>query len=92
MAAYGAVDELNACVGLALAATSIAFAVTAPPTPDVSRVVDPQGYVDRAKRTDAAFLLGVTSAPLLTMPLPHAVVFPQRVPGVRSVKSERFPP
>ena len=55
--------------GLALAATSIALAVTAPPEPDVSRVVDPQGYVDRARRTDGAFLAGVTAAPLLTMPL-----------------------
>ena len=55
--------------GLALAATSIALAVTAPPEPNVSRVVDPQGYVDRARRTDGAFLAGVTAAPLLTMPL-----------------------
>ena len=55
--------------GLGLAATSIALAVTAPPTPDVSRVADPQGYVDRAKRTDGAFLAGVSAAPLLSMPL-----------------------
>ncbi len=55
--------------GLALAATSIALAVTAPPEPNVSRVMDPQGYVDRARRTDGAFLAGVTAAPLLTMPL-----------------------
>jgi hypothetical protein len=43
--------------------------VTAPPTPDVSRVADPQGYVDRAERTDGAFLAGVSAAPLLSMPL-----------------------
>jgi hypothetical protein len=55
--------------GVALAATSIALAVTAPSEPEVSRVEDPQGYVDRAKRTDAAFVAGVTAAPLLTMPL-----------------------
>jgi hypothetical protein len=60
---------LSGGAGLALAATSIALAVTAPPTPDASRVADPQGYVDRAKRTDAAFLAGVSAAPLLTMPL-----------------------
>lgn len=60
---------LSGGAGVALAATSIALAVTAPPTPDVSRVADPQGYADRAKRTDGAFLAGVTAAPLLTMPL-----------------------
>ncbi len=60
---------LSGGAGLALAATSIALAVTAPPQPDVSRPADPQGYVDRGRRTDAAFLAGVTSAPLLTMPL-----------------------
>ncbi len=60
---------LSGSAGLGLAATSIALAVTAPPTPDASRVADPQGYVDRAKRTDGAFLAGVSAAPLLTMPL-----------------------
>jgi len=60
---------LSGSAGLGLAVTSIALAVTAPSTPDVSRVADPQGYVDRAKRTDGAFLAGVSAAPLLTMPL-----------------------
>jgi hypothetical protein len=55
--------------GVALAATSITLAVTAPSKPDTSRVADPQGYVDRTKRTDPAFATGVTSAPLLTVPL-----------------------
>jgi hypothetical protein len=60
---------LSGGAGVALAATSIALAVTAPSTPAVSRVEDPQGYVDRAKRTDAAFVAGVSAAPLLAMPL-----------------------
>ncbi len=60
---------LSGGAGLALAATSIALAVTAPAQPEVSRVADPQGYVDRARRTDGAFLAGVSAAPLLTMPL-----------------------
>ena len=60
---------LSGGAGVALAATSIGLAVTAPPTPDVSRVADPQGYVDRAIPTDGAFLAGVSAAPLLTMPL-----------------------
>lgn len=55
--------------GVALAATSITLAVTAPSEPDASRVADPQGYVGRAKRTDPAFATGVTAAPLLTVPL-----------------------
>ena len=60
---------LSGGAGLALAATSIALAVTAPAQPDVSRVADPEGYADRAKRSDGAFLVGVSAAPLLTMPL-----------------------
>lgn len=60
---------LSGGVGVGLVATSIALAVTAPATPSESRVANPQGYVDRAKRTDPAFLAGVTAAPLLTMPL-----------------------
>jgi hypothetical protein len=55
--------------GVALAATSITLAVTAPSEPEESRVANPQGYVDRAKRTDPAFATGVTAAPLLTVPL-----------------------
>lgn len=60
---------LSGGVGLGLTATSIALAVTAPANPEGSRVADPQGYVDRTKRTDPAFLAGMTAAPLLTMPL-----------------------
>jgi hypothetical protein len=59
----------SGATGIALAATSIALAITAPPQPELSRVADPDGYVARGKRTDAAFLVGVTAAPLLTMPL-----------------------
>lgn len=55
--------------GVGLAAASITLAVTAPSEPDASRVADPQGYVERAKRTDPAFATGVTAAPLLTVPL-----------------------
>lgn len=60
---------LSGGVGIGLAATSIALAVTAPANPEESRVANPQGYVDRTKRTDPAFLAGMTAAPLLTMPL-----------------------
>lgn len=60
---------LSGGVGLGLAATSIALAVTAPAKPTESRPANPQAHVDRAKRTDAAFLAGITAAPLLTMPL-----------------------
>ena len=60
---------LSGGAGVALAATSIALAVASPPKPDLSRAADPQGYVDRARSTDGAFLAGVSAAPLLTIPL-----------------------
>lgn len=59
-------------LGLGFAAASIAEGITADPKPDASCSVNnlnPAPCVDRAKRTDLAVLLGVTAAPLLTMPL-----------------------
>jgi hypothetical protein len=59
-------------IGLGFAAASIVEGVTASPKPDASCSVNnlnPAPCVDRAKRIDLAVLLGVTAAPLLTMPL-----------------------
>ena len=77
---------LSGGVGVALVGTSIALAVTAPPEPSVSRVADPQGYVERATRTDAAFLTGITAAPLLAMPLVYLL---RR--GDKKAKAEIWP-
>jgi hypothetical protein len=59
-------------VGLAAAASSIALAITADPKPpdSCSSVgLDPEPCVNGGQQIDRAILLGVTAAPLLTMPL-----------------------
>jgi hypothetical protein len=63
---------LSGGVGLGLAAGSIASAVTADSKPPQSCSVNnlnPEPCTNRAKQTDLAIMLGVTAAPLLTMPL-----------------------
>lgn len=63
---------LSAGLGLGAGAASIALAVTAPSKRAESCGVsgpDPSACVDRERRTDLALLLGVTAAPLITIPL-----------------------
>jgi hypothetical protein len=63
---------LSGGVGVGLVAASIATAVTADPKPAQSCSVNnlnPEPCANRAKQTDLAIMLGVTAAPLLTMPL-----------------------
>lgn len=63
---------LSGGLGLAAGGVAIALAVTAEPKRAESCRVSgppPQPCVDRAERTDLAFLLGVTAAPLITIPL-----------------------
>lgn len=63
---------LSGGLGLGLAAASIATAVTADPRPAQSCSVNnlnPEPCTERGKQTDLAIMLGVTAAPLLTMPL-----------------------
>jgi hypothetical protein len=77
---------LTGGVGLASAGVSIALAVTADPKRsepcDISGP-DPSSCVDRGRDTDLALLLGVTAAPLLTIPL----VFLLRKSGKKTVTS-----
>ena len=59
-------------LGLGFAAASIATVVTADPKPVESCSINnlnAEPCTQRAKRTDLALMLGVTAAPLLTMPL-----------------------
>jgi hypothetical protein len=63
---------LSGGVGVGLAAASIATAVTADAKPAQSCSVNnlnPEPCANRAKQTDLAIMLGVTAAPLLSMPL-----------------------
>ncbi len=63
---------LSGGLGIGLTAGAIASGVTASPKPADSCSINnlnPEPCVERAKRTDLAILLGVTAAPLLTMPL-----------------------
>jgi hypothetical protein len=63
---------LSGGLGLARAGAAVALAVTAPakrPEPCSVSGPDPAACVDRERRTDLALLLGVTAAPLLTIPL-----------------------
>lgn len=63
---------LSGGLGLGFAASSIAFAVTADSKPAQSCSINnlnPEPCTSRAKQTDLALILGVTAAPLLTMPL-----------------------
>ena len=63
---------LNGGLGLAAAVGSIVSAATAAPKPAQSCELngqDPTSCVNRKRDTDRAILLGVTAAPLLTMPL-----------------------
>lgn len=63
---------LSGGAGLGFAASALALALTADPKPASPCSVnnlDPAPCVDRAKRTDLALMLGVTAAPLLTIPL-----------------------
>ncbi|MGB5701699.1 MAG: hypothetical protein WBM48_02685, partial [Polyangiales bacterium] len=63
---------LSGGLGLGLTAGAIAVAVTADPKPAESCSVNnlnPEPCVNRRRQTDLAIMLGVTAAPLLTMPL-----------------------
>jgi hypothetical protein len=63
---------LSGGLGLAATAGAIASIVTADPEPPQSCSVsgpDPRPCVARHRDTDRAFILGMTAAPLLTMPL-----------------------
>lgn len=63
---------LNGGLGVAAAVGAIVSGVTADPKPPQSCSVsgpDPGACVARARDTDRAFILGMTAAPLLTMPL-----------------------
>jgi len=63
---------LTGGLGLASGGAAVALAVTAEPKRAESCRLsgpDPEPCVDRARRTDLALLLGVTAAPLMTIPL-----------------------
>jgi hypothetical protein len=63
---------LSGGAGVALGAASVAVAVTADAKPPQSCSLngpDPAPCVNRGRQIDRAILLGVTAAPLLTMPL-----------------------
>ena len=63
---------LSGGLGLGAAAGAIASAVTADPKPSQSCKIngpDPTACVERGRDTDRAIILGMTAAPLLTMPL-----------------------
>jgi uncharacterized membrane protein YdcZ (DUF606 family) len=63
---------LSGGLGVGFAASSIAVAVTADSKPTQSCSVNslnPEPCTSRARQTDLAIMLGVTAAPLLTMPL-----------------------
>lgn len=63
---------LSGGLGLVATAGAIASAATAAPKPDRSCAIngpDPTPCVDRERDTDRAFVLGMTAAPLLTVPL-----------------------
>lgn len=63
---------LTGGLGLGVGAAAVALAVTAPAKRPESCGVsgpDPSACVDRERRTDLALLLGVTAAPLVTIPL-----------------------
>ena len=67
---------LSGGLGVGAAVASIVSATTADSIPDgtnrcqqVSEAADAQGCVDRNRSTDRAIALGVTAAPLLTIPL-----------------------
>ncbi len=76
---------LSGGLGLGFTAGAIASALTADPKPPSSCSVNnlnPQPCVSRAKRTDLAIMLGVTAAPLLTMPLVYLFRKEEKKPKV----------
>ena len=63
---------LSGGLGIGLTAAAIAVGVTADPQPAQSCSINnlnPDPCVDRAKQVDLAMMLGITAAPLLTVPL-----------------------
>ena len=64
---------LSGGLGIGFTAAAIAVGVTADPKPaqscSINTLVNAEPCVNRAKQTDLAILLGVTAAPLLTIPL-----------------------
>jgi hypothetical protein len=64
---------LSGGLGIGLTAAAIAVGVTADPKPapscSINALVNADPCVNRAKQTDLAIMLGITAAPLLTIPL-----------------------
>jgi hypothetical protein len=69
-------------VTAALSVTSVAIADPRPPQSCSTNGPDPNPCVNRARQTDRAILLGMTAAPLLTVPLVYLFRKPEKKLGV----------